>query len=330
MRGARAQGRALPTFDDVLRASAAVGNRLRRTPTFSSAALTASTGARAFLKAELFQRTGSFKPRGILARIASLTAEERSRGVITISAGNAAAAVAYGAAAEGIDALVVMARGASPLKVAATRAYGAAVDQEASDVESAFARVRELQARSGRAFVHPFDDAVVIAGHGSLGLETVEDVPDLDVLVVPVGGGGLVSGVALAAKAVRPDVRIVAVEPERSAALKLALEAGRPVAVTPESIADGLNAPVAGEICLAVCRALVDDATTVSEREIREAFRFLYLRAKLAAEPAGAAATAALLAGKAGDVEGKTVVALVSGGNVSARTASGILAEDEG
>jgi len=318
------------TPDDVVRASAMLGNRLHRTPLLSSATLSRLTGARVFLKAELFQRTGSFKPRGMLARIAVLSPEERRRGVITISAGNAAAAVAYGAALEGLDCLVVMARGASAQKVEATRGYGAHVDLEAETPDEAFARVEELREASGRAFVHPFDDDIVIAGQGSLGLEVVEDRPDVEAIVVPVGGGGLIAGVAVAVRGARPDARVVAVEPEGSAALRDALQAGEPVRIVPRSIADGLNAPFAGERCLAVCRELVTDSVTVSEDEIREAFRFLYARAKLAAEPAGAAGVAALLAGRVPDLEGKTVVVVVSGGNVAADTASAILAGDEG
>ena len=319
-----------PVFADVLRASAAVGSRLHRTPILRSETLGRAFGGRAYLKAELFQKTGSFKPRGILAKISALTPEERERGVITISAGNAAAAVAYGAALEGVDALVVMARGASTAKVEATRAYGATVDLEARDQVGAFERLRSLEAETGRALVHPFDDPAVIAGHGSLALEVVEDRPDVDVIVVPVGGGGLVSGVALATKGARPDVRVVGVEPEGSAALGLALAAGEPVHIVPESIADGLNAPFAGDHCLAIARRHLDECVTVTEDEIVHGFRFLYERAKLAAEPAGAAAVAALLAGKVPEVEGKTVVAVVSGGNVAARTTSGILTSDEG
>jgi len=320
-----APGARAPSFDDVLRASAVVERRLHRTPTLGSETLGGAFGGRAYLKAELFQKTGSFKPRGILAKIATLSAEERTRGVITISAGNAAAAVAYGAALAGVDALVVMSRGASTAKVEATRGYGATVDLEAPDPVAAFERVRALQSETGRAFVHPFDDPAVIAGHGSLALEIVEDTPEVDVIVVPVGGGGLVSGIALATKGARPDVRVVGVEPEGSAALGLALAAGEPVSIVPESIADGLNAPHAGAHCLAVSEAHLDECVRVTEAEIHAGFRFLYERAKLAVEPAGAVAVAALLAGKVLDVEGTNVVAVVSGGNVAARTASGIL-----
>ncbi|MDQ3890961.1 MAG: pyridoxal-phosphate dependent enzyme [Actinomycetota bacterium] len=310
-------------------ASAAITSRLHRTPVVSSATLGEASGARAHLKAELFQKTGSFKPRGMLAKLASLPTDERARGVVTVSAGNAAAALAYVAALEGVDSLVVMWQGASEQKIAATRAYGAIVDLEAGNPGEAFERAAELRERTGRAFVHPFDDPVLIAGHGSLGLEIVDDRPDVDAVVVPVGGGGLVAGVAAAVKEARPDVRVVGVEPERSAALHAALAAGAPVRIAPTSIADGLNAPFAGEHGLAICRQLLDEVVLVSDDEIRAGFRFLYERAKLAAEPAGAAAVAALLARKIAGIEGKTVVSVVSGGNVSARNASAILRGSE-
>ena len=306
--------------DDVLAARDALAGRLHRTPLFSSATLSRATGARVFLKAELFQRTGSFKPRGILTRIGALGAEERRRGVISISAGNAAQAVAWAATEEGIDALVVMWEGASAQKVEATRAYGAEVDLSASGPVEAFAHVRELVEETGRTFVHPYDDPLVIAGHGTLGLELTEDVPELDLVLVPAGGGGLVSGIASGL-----DARVVAVEPEGSSALHAALEAGRPVPVQPDSIADALSAPVAGENCLAVCRARGVESVLVSDEEIAAAMRFLYARAKLACEPGAAAGVAALLAGKAAVEPGETVAAVVSGGNVSPATAVAIL-----
>jgi threonine dehydratase len=303
--------------DDVLRAAEAIRGRVHRTPTFSSASL----GPGRWLKAELFQRTGSFKPRGVLNRLAGLSAEERARGVIGVSAGNHAQALAWAAAAEGIDALVVMWRGASETKAAATRAYGAEVDLAAAGPGEAFERLEELRAATGRVFVHPFDDPEVIAGQGTVGLEILEDVPDPDVVVVAAGGGGLVSGIAAAC--VPAGVRVVAVEPEGSTALASGLAAGRPVPVEPRSVADGLNAPFCGERPIAICRALGVEVALVSEREIEEAMRFLYARAKLACEPAGAAATAALLTGR---VEGERAVAVVSGGNVGPETASAILA----
>lgn len=309
-------------------ASAAIGRRLISTPTLSSRTLGDALGARAYLKAELLQKTGSFKPRGVLTKLAELSPDEKRRGVISISAGNHAQALAYACALERLECLVVMWRGASDLKVAATRGYGATVDLEAADPADAFERLAELEAASGRVLVHPYDDAFVVAGQGTVGLEIVEDRPDVDVVVVPVGGGGLVSGIAVAVRATRPDARVVAVEPERSAALASALAAGAPTPVRPVSIADALNAPVAGAIATAVCGELGVESVSVSEEEIETGFRFLYERAKLAAEPGGAAAVGALLAAKVADVEGKTVVAIVSGGNVSARTASAILSSN--
>ena len=314
------------SLDDVYAAREAIGGRLHRTPTFTSATLSRRTGASVFLKAELFQRTGSFKPRGVLTNLAALSPQERARGVVGISAGNHAQALAYGAALEAIDCVVVMWRGASTQKIAATREYGADVDLRASSPTEAFERLEEVVAASGRTLVHPFDAPLTIAGQGTVGLEIVEDVDGVDVVVVPVGGGGLVSGVATAVKALRPAARVVGVEPELSTAMASALAAGQPVPVVPQSLADGLSAPFAGENTLAICRALVDELVLVSEDELAAAFRFLYERAKLACEPAGAAATAALLAGKVPLEAGERVALVVSGGNVAGDTASAILA----
>jgi threonine dehydratase len=294
--------------------------RVHRTPTLTSASLEREVGRRVYLKAELFQRTGSFKPRGVLNKLASLSDEEKERGVIGISAGNHAQALAYGAGLEGVDALIVMWQGVSEQKLEATRGYGATVDLEATDPGQAFDRLHQLMDDTGRTLVHPFDDPLVIAGQGTVGLEIAEDTPDADVIVVPVGGGGLVSGIAVAT-----DARIVAVEPQTSAALHEALEAGAPVTITPESIADGLNAPFAGTNALAICQGRVE-SMLVTEEEIEAGFRFLYSRAKLACEPAAAAGVGALLAGKVPLREAKAVAVVVSGGNVAGETAAAILA----
>jgi len=302
--------------EDVERAATVISGRVRRTPLLSCRTL----GPDTYLKAELLQRTGSFKPRGVLAKLASLTAEERGRGVIAISAGNHAQAVAWASAEEGLDALVVMWRGASEAKLAATRGYGAAVDLEASDPGEAFERLAVLLRETSRTLVHPFDDPLTIAGQGTVGLEILEDLPDAETIVVPIGGGGLIAGIATA---VAGRAAVVGVEPELSTAMHSALAAGEPVPVTPTSIADGLNAPHAGGLALDIVRERVDDVVLVSEEEIADAFRFLYERAKLACEPAGAAAVAAVLAAKAGS--GRTVC-VVSGGNVARQTAAGILA----
>jgi len=274
-----------------------------------------------FLKAELLQKTGSFKPRGMLTKLASLSPEERSRGIVTWSAGNAAQGAAFAAAQEGIECRVFMWATANPLKVAATRAYGAEVDLEASGPAAAHERLLAHVEETGRTFVHPFDDPVLQAGHGTLGLEIVEDVPEAGTIVVPIGGGGLVSGVASAV-----GCRVVGVEPEAAPTLTSALAAGEPVGIEPRSIADGLNAPFTGAGTLEVVRERVDEIVLVSEDEIAEGLRFLYTRAKLACEPAGAAAVAALLAGKVRTDPGAPVVAVVSGGNADPKVVAGILA----
>ena len=317
-KGSRTIGRvALPVGrGDVERAAAVVAGRVRRTPILSSRTL----GPDVFLKAELLQRTGSFKPRGVLTKLAALDEDEKARGVIGISAGNHAQAVAWAAAEEGLDALVVMWRGASEAKIAATRGYGAAVDLEAGGPGEAFERLAELLEATGRTLVHPFDDPLTIAGQGTVGLEILEDVDGVDTIVVPIGGGGLISGIATAAAG---SARVIGVEPELSTAMSSALAAGEPVDVTPTSIADGLNAPHAGRAALAIVQELVEEIVLVTEDELEAAFRFLYERAKLACEPAGAAAVAAVLAGKTG---GGRTVCIVSGGNVAAGTAAGILA----
>jgi threonine dehydratase len=306
------------SLDDVRAARETIGDSLHRTPVFSSATL----GPRVFLKAELFQRTGSFKPRGVLNKLRSLTPEERANGVIGASAGNHAQALAYGAALEGIDALLVMWSTASPAKIEATRGYGAQVDLEASGPETVFDRMYEVQETTGRTVVHAFDDPLVAAGQGTVGLEIAEDVPDVDVVIVPVGGGGLIAGIATAL----PDTRVVGVEPVGSTALTTALAAGEPTDVAPRSIADGLNAPFAGGVGLGIVREGRVEIVLVDEDEIEDGMRFLYQRAKLACEPAGAAAVAALRAERVAVEEGETVVAVVSGGNVSSETAAAILA----
>jgi threonine dehydratase len=301
------------TREDVERAREAIAGRIHRTPTFSSTALGAH------LKAELFQKTGSFKVRGALNRMAALTSEERARGVVTWSAGNHAQAVAWASAQAGVDCLVVMWAHASPLKVEATRGYGAAVDLSAPDAAAAYERVQEIVEREGRVFIHPHSDPLVVAGHGTIGLEIAEDVPGVSTVVVGVGGGALVSGILVALDG---RARVVAVEPEGAPAFSAGVAAGRSVRVETNTIADGLAPPFAGELPLTLCRGRVE-TVLVTEDEIAEGMRFLYARAKLACEPAGAAAAGAVLAGK---VEaGPGVVAVVSGGNVDPQEAAAIL-----
>jgi threonine dehydratase len=273
-------------------------------------------GATAYLKAESFQRTGSFKPRGALFAVASLTPEQRAKGIVTMSAGNAAAAIAYAASAEGVKVTVVMPENAPRMKVDATRGYGAEV-RFAPDMTALRALVAQIHEETGAYFLHPYDDDAMITGHGSLGLEILDDVPDADLIVVGVGGGGLISGVAVAVAATRKGVRVIGVEPEGAAAMRVALDAGKPVPLdSVKTIADGLAAPIAGARGLDICQRLVEDVVVIPDAVIAEGVRFLAERAKLVTEPAGAAATGALLAGRISVRKGEHVIAIVSGGNV--------------
>ncbi|HEX7051417.1 MAG TPA: threonine/serine dehydratase [Longimicrobiales bacterium] len=304
------------TLSDIREARSAIADRIHRTPLLSSAALGARTGLTCFIKAESLQKTGAFKVRGALNKVRRLTAEEKARGLVTVSAGNHAQGVAYAAAAAGAACTVVMPEGASRSKVAASEGYGARVVLHGT-VTDAFARCEELRREHGYTFVHPFDDPDIMAGQGTIGLEIVEDLPDVDAVIAPVGGGGLLSGTAAALKAVRPEVRIFGVEPTGAAGLHAALRAGGVVRLERiDTVADGLTAPQTGEHVLEHVRALVDDVVLVEDAEIIEALRFLLERTKLMVEPAGAAAVAALLAGKIRLPSGARVVAIASGGNV--------------
>ena len=295
---------------DVERAAGSCEGRLHRTPLLSCRTLAPD----AFLKAELLQRTGSFKPRGVLTKLAALTPEEKARGIIAISAGNHAQAVAWGAAEEEIDALVVMWRGASETKVAATGGYGSAIDLEATAPREAFERLEILLNETGRTLVHPFDDPYTIAGQGTVGLEILEDCPDVETIVVPVGGGGLISGIAVAAAG---HARVIGVEPELASSIHASLASGERCRDLSTSIADGLNArmPAAGRSRSPECH--VEEVVLVSEAEIEDGFRFLYERAKWRASRPARAAVAAVLAGK---VDGGQNGVRVSGGNVAAQT----------
>jgi threonine dehydratase len=213
------------------------------------------------------------------------------------------------------------------MKIAAARGYGATVDDSSPDIPAAFEHLDRLVEETGRTLVHPYDDPFVIAGQGTVGLEMLEDVPEADVVLVQVGGGGLVSGIATAVKALNPDARVFAIEPERSNALAASMAAGASTTVHPGSLADGLNGPYAGPNCVRVCLDLGVESILVSEEELKEGFRFMYGRMKLAAEVAGAATAAALLARKVPLESENTIAAVVSGGNVAPQTAAAILAE---
>lgn len=291
---------------------------IHHTPLMSATALGKRVGARLLLKAELFQKTGSFKPRGALNKLLSLSDEERARGVISISAGNHAQGVAYAAGILGIAATVVMPATVVRAKAEATRGYGAEVILHGTH-HDLLPKAEEIQAERGLTFVAPFDDPYVIAGQGTVGLELMEDAPDeLDAVIVPVGGGGLISGVAAAVKAISPRTRVIGVEPEGAAVMTKSLREGAAAhADTLNTIADGLAAPFAGVLNYAHTKALVDDVVLVSDDEIVAAMHLLMERAKLLPEPSGAAAYAALLAGNVGGLPPNArVAAIVSGGNL--------------
>jgi threonine dehydratase len=303
-------------LSDIRAAAERLAGRIHRTPLLSSAQLGARAGARLHLKCESFQKTGSFKARGALNKVLSLSGAERERGLVTVSAGNHAAAVAWAAQAAGCAAVVVMPTDAPRSKIEAVRGYGAEIVLH-PDRPTLFDRLHEVREARGLTFVHPFDDAVVLAGAGTTGLEIVEDMPDVEVVVVPVGGGGLMAGVASAVRQMLPNARIVAVELAAGPGLAPALAAGKPVPVTrPATLADGMTPPFVGALPLAIAKEAVDEIVTVTEDEIREGMRLLMTRAKLYVEGSGAAATGALIAGKTSTSPGARVVAIVSGGNV--------------
>jgi threonine dehydratase len=307
----------LPTLEDVAAARERIAGRVHRTPLSTVSSLNGFTDppARLYIKEEQRQKTGSFKARGALNRIATFAPGLRERGLVTVSAGNHAAAVSWAATAEGLQATVVMRKGAAANKVAATRLYGATVDLFGDDHVQAFDHAHDLERDRGLTFVPPYDDPMIIAGTGTVAAEILEDLSDPDIVIVPVGGGGLISGIALTTKLRSPHTRVIGVEPQGAQTVTAALAAGEPVTISGATIADGLAAPFTGKLNLAAVQQYVDEVILVSDEEIRAGMRMLLERAKALAEPAGAAGLAALLAGKI-PVAGKTVVVVISGGNV--------------
>lgn len=317
------QTQRLIEIDDVLAAREVVAGVLYRTPVHHSATLSAATGTRLSFKIESFQKTGSFKVRGVLNKLHHLTGEERSRGVVTLSAGNHAQALAWGAGRLGISATIVMPAGALRGKIEATRGYGGEVVLTEGDL---LETCLEIQRERDLVLVHPFDDPLVIAGQGTLGLEVVEQAPDVDLVVVGVGGGGLIAGVATAVAALRPEAKVVGVEPEGAAAMSRSLERGEPVRLERlDTVADGLAAPFAGVHTLAHVSARVAQVVTVHDAAILEAMRLLLERCKVVAEPAAAAPLAALLERRFEPPPNARVVCVVSGGNIDVERLKAIL-----
>ncbi|MFF3510012.1 threonine ammonia-lyase [Streptomyces sp. NPDC002573] len=303
------------TLDDVRGAQKMLSGVARVTAMEGSRHLSQLVGAPVHLKCENLQRTGSFKLRGAYVRIAGLLPEERAAGVVAASAGNHAQGVALASALLGVHATVFMPKGAPLPKISATQDYGAEVRLHGQVVDETLAAAQEYAAGTGAVFIHPFDHPDVIAGQGTVGLEILEQCPEVRTILVGIGGGGLAAGIAVAVKALRPDVRIIGVQAEGSAAYPPSLAAGRPVAIeTPDTMADGIKVGRPGEVPFGIVRELVDEVRTVTEDQLSAALLLCLERAKLVVEPAGASPVAALLSGL-GDLDGP-VVAVLSGGNV--------------
>jgi threonine dehydratase len=315
------------SLDDVRAAAGRIAGAAHRTPVLTSRALDEAAGANVLLKAENLQRGGAFKFRGAFNAVASLTDAERERGVATVSSGNHAQALALAARLHRARAVILMPEDSPAGKLAATEGHGAEVirfDRYAQDREQLLAT---LVADRGLVSVHPYDDERVMAGQGTVALELIEDAGPVDLLLVPIGGGGLISGCATAAKALLDGVRVVGVEPEAGDDVKRSLAAGERIRIpVPRTIADGQQLPTPGERTFEVIRERVDDVVLASDSEIADAMRLLFERVKTVAEPSGACALAALLAGRVPDARGLRVGVVISGGNVSAERFAELMA----
>ncbi|UEM05440.1 threonine ammonia-lyase [Skermanella rosea] len=310
-------------LDDIRRAAAILAGELPVTPTVAARRLSEQTGTRLFLKLESLHHTGSFKERGALAKLRSLDEAAARQGVIAMSAGNHAQGVAYHATRLGIPATIVMPAQTPFTKVERTEAYGARVLLHGETLSDAEAFAHDIAARDGLTFVHPYDDPLIIAGQGTVGLEMLDAVPDLDVLVVPIGGGGLIAGIATAAKALKPGIEVIGVEAEMYPSMKQTL-AGEPVACSGATIAEGIAVKAPGQLTREIVRDLVDDIVLVGEECLERAIYTLITEQKLVVEGAGAAGVAALLDDPA-RFKGRTVGTVICGGNIDARVLASIL-----
>jgi threonine dehydratase len=305
------------TLQDVQAALGRIRDRIYLSPCARSETLSRLTGTIAYLKLDNLQMTGAYKERGALNKLLQLPPAERERGLIAASAGNHAQAVAYHAGRLGTTATIVMPEATPIMKVANTRAYGARVLLYGANYDEAYAEARRLEQVERLTFVHPFDDPAVIAGQGTLALEVLEQEPELDAIVVPIGGGGLASGVGVAVKTLRPKAKVIGVETEMLPSMLQAIEDGRPVTLEPAAtIADGIAVKRAGDLTLEHVRRYVDEIVTVSEEEIASAILYLLEREKTVVEGAGAVGVAALMQRKIRGLDGKRVVSIVSGGNI--------------
>ncbi|MGC4934252.1 threonine ammonia-lyase [Gordonia sp. DT30] len=306
----------LITEAEIAHAVAALAPVMRRTPMVASRVLSERADADVWLKCENLQRTGSFKPRGAYYRISRLSAEERERGVVAASAGNHAQGVAWSASSLGISARVYMPVGAALPKIAATRAYGAEVELVGATIDESLLAASEFADRTGAVLIHPFDHRDIVTGQATVGVEICEQMPDVSTIVVPLGGGGLIAGIAAAVKPVRPDVRIIGVQAAQAAAWPQSLARGAPVAATRmNTMADGIAVARPGDVPFAHVTELVDEVVTVPENALARALLLILERAKLLVEPAGAAGVAAVVEGVCGELSGQVCV-VASGGNI--------------
>jgi threonine dehydratase len=305
------------TLADFQETRARIAEHIKHTPLLTSRQLSEATGYEVRLKAELFQRVGSYKIRGPLNKFALMPEEQKRRGVVCSSAGNHAQGVALAAKIYGIRAVVCMATNATPSKIAATRGYGAEVVLHGSIWDEANEKAKELVRTEGLTYVHPFDDEQLIAGQGTLGLEVVQDWPELDAIVVPIGGGGLIAGVSMAVKSHNPKVRVIGVESSDGPAMKRSVEAGRLETIDCRTVIDGLRVRRAGELNFSVVQRYVDEIVALPDREIFDAVVWVMERCKLVVEGAAAAPVAALLHGLVRLPAGSRVAVVLSGGNLN-------------
>ena len=318
------------TVADVERAQARIAGKVRRTPLSESAALSRLAGCHVYLKLENLQFTGSFKERGAASRLLGLDADERRRGVITASAGNHAQAVALHASRLGVAATIVMPEATPLVKVQATESHGARVVLWGAGYDAAAERAAEMASETGAVYVHPFDDLQVMAGQGTIGLELLEQLSDIDAVIVPVGGGGLIAGIATVLREKRPEVRLIGVESRTFPGMRRALESELPASLPPtalpggKTIADGIAVRRVGQLTRGVVKALVDEIVLVDEEEIAEAILLLLERERTVAEGAGAVGLAALLHRDLG-LTGRRVVIVISGGNIDVNLVSRII-----
>ena len=305
------------TLDDFMETRTRIAPHIKHTPLLTSRQLSEVTGFDVRLKAEMFQRVGSYKIRGPLNKFALMPEEDKRRGVVCSSAGNHAQGVALAAKIHGIRAVVCMATNATPAKIAATKGYGAEVVLHGTIWDEANEKAKELVAKEGLTYVHPFDDAQLIAGQGTLGLEIVQDWPEVDAVVVPIGGGGLISGVSMAVKSHNPKAKVIGVESSDGPAMQRSLQSGKLETIECNTIIDGLRVRRAGELNFSVVQRFVDEIVALPDRDIFDAMIWVMERCKLVVEGAAAAPVAALLHGLVKLPAGSRVAVVLSGGNVN-------------